>query len=376
MIATAWFEGFKLLRNVSLDLDRLNVIVGRNGVGKSSVLDGIHYLLQMASPKVGRDPQSNANPAQRVFSGQRAPDLLVAKPAGDSFGLGVVDSEGTDFSVRVGIAGSRPRYEATFRRETIDSSVPRLSWNQFLQDATKAGLGSVLRLRLDARALAEDHYSETDHPRMEFDGEGLASVLQYLQGLRDGTLETIEADLSKVVPNAKRIRALPAKINRPERVRISVDGQDSWHDQIKARTGSRFEVEFEGLDWIRSDQLSEGTLLALGIVTALRHHAPRLVLLDDMDRGLHPVAQLELVRLLRAVPADDEDLQIIATSHSPFVLDAIEASETFVASSVDSMSTDVARLDSHPEWEKRSRFMHPGEFWSAVGEGWVAEPRP
>jgi AAA15 family ATPase/GTPase len=36
---------FKLLRDVQVDLGRLNVFVGRNGVGKSSVLRGLDLLM-------------------------------------------------------------------------------------------------------------------------------------------------------------------------------------------------------------------------------------------------------------------------------------------------------------------------------------------
>ncbi|MCA9759325.1 MAG: AAA family ATPase [Candidatus Eisenbacteria bacterium] len=374
MITRLWFRDFKLLRHVSLDLGRFNVIVGRNGVGKSSVLDGAHYLLQLASAG-GSPAVPKELPPEQVFSGPRHPSYLVSKPNADSFVIGVDGSATKPFAIAVKLPeddSRRVTYIASWGENSCDErSAAR--WRTFLKGPFDAELGSVVRLRLDSRKLAEPHYSKSEHPRVEFDGEGLASVIQYLQGLRDGTIEAIEADLARIVPSAKRIRALPTKILQTESLRVSVGDESSFHDRRTEVTGARFEVEFEGAGWVDAGQLSEGTLLVLGIVTVLRHQAPRLILLDDMDRGLHPVAQLELVRLLRGVLAADEELQIVATSHSPFVLDELEASEAFVASAVDPATSQIQRLDRHPEWEQRARFMRPGEFWSAVGEGWVAE---
>jgi hypothetical protein len=239
----------------------------------------------------------------------------------------------------------------------------------------EAKLGSIVRLKLHAETLAAEHYSEEEIPRVEHDGEGLASVLQYLQGLRDGTLEVIERDLATIVPGARRIRALPARVRRREKQRISVGGQDFWADQSREVTGARFEVEWEGLGWVPADQLSEGTLLALGLITVVRFDAPRLVLLDDLDKALHPVAQRKLVAHLRGVLDATPDLQIVATSHSPFLLDELRMDEVIVMSRSGERGAALCRLDEHPTAQKRGAYLRPGELWSLVGEGWVSEGR-
>src|SRR5437762_14213584 len=48
MIHHASFRNFKALRNVEITFDsRLTVLVGPNGSGKTSVLQGIHFLCQL-----------------------------------------------------------------------------------------------------------------------------------------------------------------------------------------------------------------------------------------------------------------------------------------------------------------------------------------
>ena len=59
MIERASFRFFKSLRDVDFDLDRLTVIVGPNGSGKTSILEGLYLLSRcvVADPKevlVGR----------------------------------------------------------------------------------------------------------------------------------------------------------------------------------------------------------------------------------------------------------------------------------------------------------------------------------
>ena len=139
--------------------------------------------------------------------------------------------------------------------------------------------------------------------------------------------------------------------------------------------GARFEVEWQDIGWVPASQLSEGTLLALGLVTLLRHDPPDILLLDDIDKALHPMAQKEVIKLLRRILEQNPRLQIIATAHSPFVLDELSADEVFVAGSDGPGATQIRRLDEHPAWETNKEYLSPGEFWTSVGEDWVG-PQP
>jgi predicted ATPase len=122
--------------------------------------------------------------------------------------------------------------------------------------------------------------------------------------------------------------------------------------------------------------MSEGTLLVLGILTFfMRANPPRVFLIDDMDHGLHPRAQRELVNTLRRFLDSNPELQIIATSHSPYLLDCLDPGEVRLTTLLDDGSTACARLDEHPEFEKWKDEMAPGEMWSLFGEKWVADLR-
>jgi AAA domain, putative AbiEii toxin, Type IV TA system len=98
--------------------------------------------------------------------------------------------------------------------------------------------------------------------------------------------------------------------------------------------------EIEDLDFIRSEELgevmlvlvekggrrvsarsiSDGTLRFLGLFVALNLlDSPPVIVVEEIDTGLHPTRLRALVELLEQVPRE-RPIQIIATTHSPTLL--------------------------------------------------------
>ncbi len=186
--------------------------------------------------------------------------------------------------------------------------------------------------------------------------------------------EKILEGLRSIVPTVQAMRFRRTKIVRPETEVIKVDGKDFTRRTEREYWGESIEFDMGGATRIPAQLVSEGTLLVLGLLTVLMGASrPRLVLLDDLDRALHPKAQRDLVTLLRKILDQNSDIQILATSHSPYLLDCLKPEEVRVTTLMDDGSVAIGRLDSHPTFEKWKDEMSPGEFWSLVGEKWVAE---
>ena len=134
----------------------------------------------------------------------------------------------------------------------------------------------------------------------------------------------------------------------------------------------RFSLEMSTGAVIPADLLSEGTLLTISLLAVLhRQPPPRLVLLDDFDRALHPKAQRQLVTCVKALLARNDDLQFVCTTHSPYVLDLFEADDVRVLRADAQGHTKAKKLTEHPEWAAWKDSMKAGEFWSYVGEDWL-----
>jgi predicted ATPase len=136
--------------------------------------------------------------------------------------------------------------------------------------------------------------------------------------------------------------------------------------------GDRFEIEFDDGSEVPADLLSEGTVLAFGLLTKLREpERPRLILIDDIDRGLHLGAQAKLVAVLRELMKLDPELQIICTTHSPYLLDLFEPAEIRVLALDAERRTHARPLTGHPDFEKWKFGTQTGELWAALGEDWI-----
>lgn len=384
MIDRVHFENFKSLADVTIDLGRFTVLVGPNGCGKSSVLQGIDLLSQTGIPR-GRD--AGLGRFDVTFSGPTSPLRL----AGDELMPMVFvvrrldDGRPVTLEVRFDFEPTEP-YSASVKvvlddpGEHIETTLPaqidlhRETARRLLNDERVRRFASCVYLRLDASRMVETSIPADESPRMRFDGAGLASVLAWMKGAAEDELAAITTALAQVVPGVRRIRTLRARVTDKEMERLDVEGQPIWRTVDKTSMGDRFEVVFANGFPVPADLLSEGTVLALGLLTKLHEpQRPRLVLLDDIDRGLHLSAQAEMVKRLRAILDREPDLQIVCTTHSPYLLDLFAPEEVRVMAIDAERRTHVRALSDHPDIEKWKIGTQTGELWATLGESWVLE---
>jgi len=117
--------------------------------------------------------------------------------------------------------------------------------------------------------------------------------------------------------------------------------------------------------------MSGGTMLTVGILALLYSKArPRILLIDDIDHGLHPRAQWDLLKQLRKLLQQFPDLQIVATSHSPDLVDELDPSEVIVLALREDGTSAAKPLTECPRKDMLD-VLKAGQLWSAIGEDWV-----
>lgn len=386
MIDRIHFENFKSLKNVTLELGRLTVLVGPNGCGKSSVLKGIELLSQAAiehpeeaSQRLHRFHWICRGPTEprRLANFGGPPDIKFSMQASDGDELQLCiqlspqpldkpENEPRQFIVTMNGPGGH--LEAI-----VPGKLGKDEALQILRDARLKRFGSVAYLHLDANEMCKTSSTDEEEPRVGSDGSGLASALAWMAGAEPDTLALIAADVAKAVPGVRRILTYRERVTERVMERINVDGQPLWRPVERAGIGDRFAIEFDVGGVVPADLLSEGTVLALGLLTKLREkERPKLMLLDDIDRDLHIEAQARLVDVLRSLMDLDPELQIVCTTHSPYLLDRFEASEVRVLGLDGQRHTHALALKNHPEFERYRYGLQTGELWSALGDAWVA----
>lgn len=244
----------------------------------------------------------------------------------------------------------------------------------FFARPTVQAIAPGIMLRLDARELAQPWYSDDEVPHLHADGGGLAAVVAWLAATDSDRLKAIEADLQQIVPRTGRIRTPRAEIVRHQPETFVFNDAGFTRTVERRYWGNRLEIEFEGAGFIPADLVSEGTLLVLGLLTALHSPTcPQLVLLDDADRALHPRAQWQLIECLRRMQKRHAGLQIICTTHSPLLLDSFDDDEVLAMGTTEAGHAVCRPLTAHPEWPRWKGMMKMGEFWSGFDESWMNE---
>ncbi|WNG13939.1 AAA family ATPase [Cystobacter fuscus] len=373
MIQKVSFRNFKAYRSLDLELEPLTVLVGPNASGKTTLLQGLHLATSLAggrgdivspSAQVALNSYGTTRPIDWSLSGMwagtaGAVQVAIASNVKDATVAGMWAGETFESSIELG-----RRRAGGFGR---GAPIPYLGPLDF-----KNALLSTSILRFEAQALAEASYSEDPIPDIGGSGEGLASVLAYLKLSQDEVFDGIEQALKQVVPSVRRIRIERAAVERTMFRTIALDEQRHQVPEQQTLWGNRVVLDMKGAKGVAADSAGEGTLMVLGLLTVLMGPSkPRLVLLDDIELNLHPVAQGKLIEALRKLQERDPELQIIATSHSPFILNYLKPEEVRMTFLAENGFARCEKLTAHPEFERWKDLMSPGEFWSTVGESWV-----
>jgi predicted ATPase len=364
--------GFRAFENARVALDDLTVLIGRNGSGKSTVIDALEFLRDALGDSLGNALERRGG-LQALAHKSKGPksDLSIAAKVRLSSDYLIDVAE--DSGLEAHLPGSRSSTEAWYgfrlgpRRGgsgfAVKSEVASVRLDSFFErlprDAEKESRGGpplahdalalphMAQSRLLFRALFEALrdgirvYSPSAAAIRTEPPVGRASVL-----LRDGSnlgdvlrhVEKDEADLTWVVkhlgaitPGLVDLKAGLAAGRRLVRFFQQVDGSKA-----------RFDI----------GDMSDGTLRCLAILLALRQRpAPAIVCIDEIEDSVHPAA---LGVLLDAVAASTERCQVLLTSHSPEALShpAVTAERIRVVEWRDGRS-DIFRLS--PGAEEMSR---------------------
>ncbi|WP_437292902.1 AAA family ATPase [Sorangium sp. So ce426] len=361
MITSVRLQEFKGHRDSTVALGRLTVLVGPNGSGKTSVLEA----LALQSRLVRYAPRN-------LLTGDWSPGDLLRR--GTKEGAIALTSRGTWED------------EAWSFRTVLSESSVLVDWErtgdarQFTAEGHRPLRGQVPRLdeivapttvyKLNAERIAAAAYSDELAPTVGYDGTNTAVALAAIKLGHDEVFDRIEESLRRIIPNVERVRIRQARVRRPN---------PELPHKAEDVVGSKVYFDFRGAPSVPAHAASEGTLITLALLTVLHGpNRPEVLLLDDFAESLHPQAQMELVRLVRRLLEEFSDLQIVATTHSPYILDELDPSEIYAFALRDDGTVALKRLSEHPQAKEVKGTLSAGQLWSMDPErDWVlAESAP
>lgn len=344
----------------TLKLGRFNVLVGANGAGKTTILRALSYLSELLHRHSLTLEQSRWFLHKRFYENLPKPLKFILGynfqwTQGNKINCGnvtlneiITQEIKNNVHLITGKATYTPDDEFTVDQKFIQEGI-------FLGHYFKTKLYS-----LDPRSIRTPLPLSTEH-KLNHQDEIIISCLENGSGTIEALAEilltdpmkmnTIQNAVQEIIPNFERIRFSRSSPSKPRQMLI-----DTKHSK-----------------GIPADVVSEGTLLVIGLMTILHsNQSPTLLLLDNLDQGLHPTAQGDLVQNLRKILELRPDLQIVATTQSPYLVDYCAADEVIVAAYDQDKGTPVyKKMIEHPEYEAAKDVLKLGEFWSFAGEQWV-----
>ena len=356
MITNIKIDNFKSLVDFELSLTKFNCLVGLNGAGKSTVLQALDFLSQLMICEIGqwlKLRQWESSDLNSKLTKKRNIDYIVT-----------LDIEGKEIVWRGSFSRSSLRcmkesitedgekilsvedgsyvYESRSRDIVFEYqgsilSVLKENWQGNTLRAVKETVMNIRSLDLISPELLRSRTRSSDG-KLGLGGENLAAFIH-----ESGTsvIEKLRKKLIKVYPHIEEIKTKQLRAGWKQ-----LEVTEIYND-LKITSGAR--------------HVNDGMLRLMAILMQL-DIGRAFLLFDEIENGINP----ELIEYLIDCLVDTED-QILATTHSPLVLNFLEdsvAKEGVIYLYKNKRGyTQAIRLFDIPSMAKKLEFMGPGEVF-------------
>lgn len=191
-------------------------------------------------------------------------------------------------------------------------------------------LGSIDLYQLNPRSCRTSGVP-TPNPELRRDGENLPAVINSLKSRRIREYQAVLDTLRVIMPTLEDIEV----INTPQRI-----------------LGLAFQEAGFGRPWM-SDDVSDGTIRALGLLASLFNPESKVVIIEEPENSLHPWAIGQFVEACRVA---SESKQVMLTTHSPVLINQLRPEDIWVVDR-SKAETNVSQLidldpDARIGWEE------------------------
>lgn len=314
MIASVAFKNFKALRSTSLVLAPFNLVIGANGSGKTSLIQALLRLRTLSKLPLAEGERKLGGP-EIEFCFFPPHDAVQAK-------MGCISDLVCDLL------------------EIVPCNAPE--W-----PALRKELASIRSYLLDHYAMAEPSLRANGRELLG-NGGNLAAVLLHLQQAAPEEFSAMSAEVMRLMPEFSGLEFVAGAGGTVELVLRLADGSP-----------------------VTADNLSQGTLYLLGILALVYDPVPpRVVCIEEIDRGVHPRMLREVRDSLYRLSYPQSfglarpPTQVIATTHSPYLLDLFrDHPEEIVISQKHGNEARFERLADRPDLPELLREGSLGDMW-------------
>ncbi|MGC4071880.1 MAG: AAA family ATPase [Nibricoccus sp.] len=331
MIASVAFRNFKALRNAQLELAPFNLVIGPNGSGKTSLIEALMRLRSLSKlplrepvPESDREIVDGPEVVFRFLPPHDSSEAVISCVSDTQCDLLQVDPLGADWpALRARLQGMR---SYVFDHHAIAARSPARDGAELLTT-----------------------------------GANLAAVLATLRKNHPADFAALQAELIRILPEYAELDCVVEK-----------DGLAGLVLVLR-----------EGGERIPADNVSQGTLYLLTMLAlAFDPAPPSVVCIEEIDRGFHPRLLRDVRDVLYRLSHPDGfglkrvPVQVIATTHSPYLLDLFrDHPEEIVISEKQGASATFSRLADRGDLKELLEEGTLGDMWFTGILGGVPEEK-
>lgn len=350
-------RGYKSIRDVEITFGAMNVLVGANGSGKSSLVSFFRLLNEMMGDRLQQFIAANGRAHSLLFQGPKRTPQLEAE---------------LEFETDAGINQYEMQLFYTGAGDTLAFASESLQFESAIGVTKKADLGSghfetrirdhvnqgepiakVFRHLLNTCRVYHFHDTSStarvrqagyigDQSLLMYDAGNLAAFLYRLKNMEDTTAyRRILGTVQLIAPFFEDFDLEPTGPGGKE---IFLNWREKGSDQL-----------------FGPHQLSDGTLRGISLVTLLLQpidNLPTVIIVDEPELGLHPYALNVLAGLFQMTATH---AQILISTQSSTFLDSFDPESVIVVDRTDNGSAFI-----RPDPEKLDLWLDEyslGEVW-------------
>jgi len=327
MLKTLSIENFRCFKHFELNpLGRINLLVGANNSGKTSILEAI-YLLLNPNPLNGLYEVCIGRNEYSIEADPRRPDQRPTRQLHVAHLLYNHDlSLGTSLKIATALTdGTQPQLTLTVLNQ--DNLQESFDFDGFepLSETLKLEINSLAYLAepLDLRLSSEGMLALEDLRRFPRQVTRDKELHQQSKAIQVQLMRTLGLSIGETTDLFDKISLTPEedlvtktlKTIEPRLQRIASEGSARRYPSDSFVRGG-LKVRLEGQDQpIPIGSMGEGMWRMLGLALAIVNAKDGVLLVDEIDTGLHFTAMGEMWRMI-CQTAQDLNVQVFATTHS------------------------------------------------------------
>lgn len=330
MIEKVIISNYKSIRSLDLPLQKINVLIGSNGAGKSNLISFFELAKSIIEKRFGCYTLDKGGIDNLLYRSRKESDYIY----------GLLDFDNTNaFFFRLRPAQSNKGYiEITgdYFNYSGDKEKKYTSWNKTIWDSAVEE-SSLLEnpqwragyIRKHFRSFTVYHFHDTsskspmrgeceiyDNVTLRNNGSNLAAYLYRLQQTDEKGFKLIEGVVRSIAPYFKRFKLRPSSIN---------------HNKIS--------LEWEEKDtnmYLDGYSFSDGTLRFIALATLLlQTNTPDVIIIDEPELGLHPAAINKFAEMIKKASFKS---QIILSTQSTNLVNCFDPENIIVVDREDGQS--------------------------------------